>query len=95
MATYAYCAQAKNNMATLVYALLALSICAVWIPPFRITSRRNLSPWVFPGILAVDLGLDFKLPESTLAFMAVNLFFTVIAEEAFFVASFRTVFRSP
>jgi len=28
--------------------------------------------------------LDFKLPESTLTFMAVNLFFTVIAEEAFF-----------
>ena len=45
-------------MTTLVvYTLLAFSICAVWLPPLRITSQHNIPPWLFLGILAAGFGL--------------------------------------
>lgn len=44
-------------MTTLTYALLALSICAIWFPPLRIAGQRNLPPWLLTGLLAVASGL--------------------------------------
>ena len=47
----------KNDMTILAYTLLALSICAVWLPPLRITGQRSLPPWLLLGILATAFGL--------------------------------------
>ncbi len=46
------------------------------------------------GLLVRQINLDFKLPESTATFLAINLFFTVVAEESFFRGFLQSRFTS-
>lgn len=63
-------------MTTLTYTLLALSICAVWLPPLRITKQLKLPLWLATGLLAAACGLiaGVLFPPGLISLTAFGLF---------------------